>query len=854
MKVPRKNPLKGLPSADPLADKPTSGKRTRLGDEATQSLLPSWYHPKPASDTDPAENAPTTEALFDEKQWEEFVDRNPAKDAADESPLTGQQLGQRKSVLEVLAEGQAADAPQVYANQTRRNVVDREDLPDVPHGTNLERLRAIGLRLAEERGAPEPSFQRARAEGLGAKDWPPPGSSFGMLGFRGSGGRSMQHSTRIEADRLYESKNDKRHGTSVGNLHSAPLKAELARQMMPGERYRIFADRATLVDSGAKYTIAPFGLLSSSPVHDVGPYAQAEAVTAVEGDAVIEVVGGTDQNVGVTVALGKERTEPLAQKSRLLRRMSKDGNVRIGAGLFLDGSLADLFLSKLAEDQVAQQFEDINKRKSEIDLALTPHLEGINRATDASLQFAGKRAEEQVTAYELKFDLKKEKAREIFDKIVGTGDKPGIIDFSALEDLPEDSGVTVVANHVRNASRKGTERTLRLFGYESHKANVSEHIDKVTESKRKGRIHTVEKNEGLVRRRRRISNTTESTLVARIKSEHDEKQDKRRSGVGLGWRMTVDDTATSVDEVSGLLSFAAVADPDGKAPKQLEELRNMAGSLPRAKLLGLPIREKGIGRSKAELSVELNADATRRLLSHVKDPEKTQALWDRLAHAYAVRHQLDEAPPWPMERLNGDGWFDTFKRNFTAFGREADGFLLARQAVELLTKAAEAEDPQKQGQAIVQAFDVLSTDMYLAGALIDVARGGADDPDLEISFSLKGERFSPESTKVKKPAPAPAAPKEVVPEGESKATGPPPEPEPADDPTPETIVESENKIVDEENPVTDAIVGQEDGEGHALDLSEAATAARKAKVAAKRAAKRLDSATGAAAADPEAAS
>ena len=51
-------------------------------------------------------------------------------------------------------------------------------------------------------------------------------------------------------------------------------------------------------------------------------------------------------------------------------------------------------------------FEDLDKRKSQIDLALSPHLEGANRAMDVSAGFGGTRAEEHVTAYELKFDLK----------------------------------------------------------------------------------------------------------------------------------------------------------------------------------------------------------------------------------------------------------------------------------------------------------------------------------------------------------------------------------------------------------------------------------------------------------------
>lgn len=746
MKVKRKVAFEKLPKADPLNDKPSESSHPQLGEEAAEALLPGWYQPEAKDEIPEGGPGEDEESLFDEKQWEEFVARQPkGEERGDPKGFNSMDVsGKKRSVLDVLAEKHPSESPQAIANETRRQVVYRGKLADVPHGTSLERLQAIGLRLAMRRGAADPAFETSKAVGLGSKDWPPPGTSFGLFGFRGSGGRSMTTATEIEADRLYHDQEARRHGTSVGNLHSAPLTAELARRMEPGERYRIYGERVTFVDAGLKFTPTPFGLLSSSPFHDIGPYAQGEAISAVEGDAVTEVIGGPDQTVSVTVAVGRERARPLASDNKMLRRLSKDGSVKIGVGAFIDGSVVDLFFSKLAEEQVANELDDLQKRKTEIDLALTPHLEETNRKLDlASYEHRGQVADDTVTAYEMVFDLKNPQAREIYEQVVGTaaGKEKGAIDFTGLENLPEDSGVKVVANHVSTASRRGIDRTVRFFGWESQKGTVTEKIDEVTDSKKKGKIHSVQENHGLVRRKRNLSRSTDSTLVARIKTRHEEKSDKRRSGVGLGWRFTIDDPRTSVNELSELLSFAAVADPDGKAPGKLEELRDKSASMPRAKWLGLPIGRRGAGRSKATLSVELSSKAVDRLLEHVRDPTKKQVLWNRLAEAYRLRRGLDEAPDWPIESLNDDGWAATLKRNLTAFGPSKDAFLIARNGIKLLEEAAESEDPVRQGQALVQAFDCLSTDLYLAGAFLGVARGAADSPEMELAFELRSEHF-----------------------------------------------------------------------------------------------------------------
>lgn len=829
MKVKRKVAFKKLPQADPLNDKPSESSKRKLGEEAAEALLPGWYQPEAAAEV--PEGGPDGEAsLFDEKQWEEFVARQPKGDQGDPAGFESMNVsGKKRSVLDVLAEKYPSESPQAIANETRRQVVYRGTLADVPHGTSLERLQAIGRRLAVRRGAVDPAFETSKAVGLGSKDWPPPGTSFGLFGFRASGGRSMTTATEIEADRLYHDQEARRHGTSVGNLHSAPLTADLARRMEPGERYRIYGERVTFVDAGLKFTPTPFGLLSSSPFHDIGPYAQGEAISAVEGDAVTEVIGGPDQTVSVTVAVGRERARPLATDSKMLRRLSKDGSVKIGVGAFIDGSVVDLFFSKLAEEQVANELDDLQKRKTEIDLALTPHLEETNRRLDlASYEQKGQTADDTVTAYEMVFDLKNEQAREIYEQVVGTaaGKAKGAIDFTGIENLPEDCGVTVVANHVSTASRRGIDRTVRLFGWESQKGTVTEKIDEVTDSKKKGRTHSVQENHALVRRQRRLSRSTRSTLVARVKTHHEEKTDKRRSGVGFGWRFAIEDPRTSVDELSELLSFAAIADPHGKAPKKLEELRNKSAALPRAKWLGLSIGPRSAGRSKASLSVELSNKAVDRLLDHVRDPAKKQILWDRLAAAYQMRHGLEEAPDWPVASLDDDGWAGTLKRNLTAFGRADDAFLIARNGIKLLEEAAESEDPVRQGQAIVQAFDSLSTDLYLAGAFLGVARGDRDAPEMELAFELKSEHFVPDKERL-----ADALPVEVPLDDDVQ--------QPEEDVLPETIVASDEPVPPSEDAPaesgTNAVVGhgeEDDSTPKPVDEAARELAERKAEIAA----------------------
>lgn len=736
MKVKRKVPFKKLPDADPLQT-PTSSGKARLGEEAAAALLPAWYQPEPKAATDDGDAAPRSSA--DDKAWEAFVDRQPEQPEAT-SPRGVTEIAKKRSVIDVLA-SERSESPHAIAGETRRRVVGRpETLKDVPHGTSLERLQSIGRRLAARRGATNPAFETAKAEGLAAKDWPPPGTSFGMFGFRGSTGRSMTTVSQVEADRLYHDPQARRHGTSVNNLQSAPLDAQSARQMEPGERYRIYGERATLVDAGVRYTWAPLGLLQSNPLWDFGPYGEGEAVVALEGDSVIEIVGGPDQTVGLTIALGKKKQEPIAD-GKTDKFVKKDGGFRVGAGLFVDGSVGDLFFSKLAEDQVAAELDDVDKQKRELDLAVTPHLRKLNRTLDASFAVESHKTKESVTAYEMTFDLANPKAREIFDKVVGANED-GVVDFSALEALdPKTSGVDVVANHVRRASRKGFERTFRFFGYEAHQQRVTETIDTTNTSASAGKVTARQENHGIVTRRRKLTRSASSTLVARVKAEHREKDGEKRSGVGLGWRLAIDDSHTSVDEAVQILALASVAEPGGVATEKLRELRDRAAELPRSKMLGLPVGARGIGSSFAQLSVDLNARAVRTLLEHVGSTEKRGALWDRLAEAYRVRHGLEVAPKWPKSSLNGDGWFAAVRRGLAKIGVGDDAFLVARNMMTLLERAAKAEEPVERGKLLVQAFDAVSTDLYLAGALIDIARGH-ERSLVQLDFELDGDGLS----------------------------------------------------------------------------------------------------------------
>ena len=205
-----------------------------------------------------------------------------------------------------------------------------------------------------------------------------------------------------------------------------------------------------------------------------------------------------------------------------------------------------------------------------------------------------------------------------------------------------------------------------------------------------------------------------------------------------------------------MLSFASIASDDPVAQARLQRLHDTSGELPRRKVLGISLGQRGIGEAKAEVMVELNVDAVKRLLTHFDDEAGKEQLWSHLAEAYGKRHNLQEPPEWPVPSLMKDGAMAYVREKLFTFGDENASFLVARSAMQVLEAAHDESDPVTASKLLAKAFDVLRNDLHLAGALVNAARGDEDEGvEVELTF--------PEAKKLDAPEPAPA-PADAAPE------------------------------------------------------------------------------------------
>lgn len=717
--------FKKLPDADPMADKPTDNGRVEDGARAVKALLPGWATNPVDTADDGTKTFPT---LPDGENWAHLVDTGDdnAEDEVDGEGKAGGRRGWLKTLVAERSEDKVESPAAVIEdagirmNKTKwHTVVDDWTDPK-------QRLRKVGLQLATNaEGAAAPVFQRTKAEGMVANDYPLPGTSFAVMGVRGSFGRQEVATAKVEADRLFYDKKDTRHG-GVPDLRSAPLTANVARKMKPGERYKVTTERSVLAESGLKYTPTPLPGVTSSMFHDLGPSAAIDFTVAVEGETSIEVVRGFGTKVAVAISARDERATP-----------GKDKTWRASLGAFVDGSLVEYVaqsFGKLASGNVEREVGKIEDRKREMDQKIMPYTDAANRYSAAAAQKRTKESTSQVTLYEVVFDLSNKNARKTFDKLIGarrTVERS--VDFSALANLPEDSGVQLVANNVKTASAKGIERTFSAFGFEAHTAQVTEKSE--TRRGTEGKTRVLQEKHGLVRRTKKPGRTTNSTTIGRVKTVKD--TDEAKTGVGFGWRYSVDDAHTDVEALSELLGFAAFANDDPISQARLQRLHDTAAELPRRKLLGLPIGKRGIGETKAEFALELNVDAVKRLLTHFDDDAGRQELWGLLAAAYASRQHLEEVPKWPIPGLMGEGAMAAVKEKLFTFGDEASSFCVARTAMRVLEAAHEASDPVAASKMLAKSFDALRNDLHFAGALVQASRG-ADGTGTEVDFVFDG--------------------------------------------------------------------------------------------------------------------
>ncbi|MEE2901500.1 MAG: hypothetical protein VYC39_04190 [Myxococcota bacterium] len=724
------NYFKSLPKADPLANRPTQSSEKSLGENAIRSLLPGWAN-KPIDTMD--DGSPSYPRLPSDEKWEHLLDSDDATDGDQAKEPQDRKTAKRSSWIETLVtqkEANKATSPQsvVKSDAIRMQRVDTRAIRG-EWGDPLERLRQVGLDLAENhKPSSSPIFQRTKTEGFSANDYPLPGTSFALLGVRGSFGRQQVATAEVESDRLFYDKSDMRH-SGLPDLASAPLTAFRARSLKPGERYRVRSERSILAESGLKYTPIAIPGVSSSMVHDFGPSGQVDFTVAVDSETTLEVIRGFGSKVAVAIRAHDERADP-----------GEDKRMQASVGAFIDGSLGEYLgksFGKIAGENVKHELGSLEDRKKNIDLKILPHTNRFNQLAGAQLSKQNKSSKSEVTLYEVVFDLANPQARKTFDALIGGKDGQQI-DFTALAQLPQDSGVEVVSNHVKTASRKGIEKTFAAFGYEWwHRGDVTEKAEKQYGEKGKG-TRVLTENHGIVRRSKIPGRALESTTIARIKTV--EKPDETpQTGVGFGWTYSFNKSKVSVEDLAELLSFASLTGADPKARAELNELFENRSQLPRKKLLGIAIGEHRVGATDAAFSVELNVTAVEKLLSHIGTQDGEQKIWDSFSNAYAMSRGQEKAPSWPLSHLDADGVLGGLRRNLSIHGDESSAFLSARSALNLLKQAKESKDPVECAKKMGQCFDLLRNDLALAGSLINLARIDTNE-GIDVNFALNGAK------------------------------------------------------------------------------------------------------------------
>lgn len=711
-----------LPKGDPLAKTPRqAAERSGQSRRAVNALVPGWAQ-EDGHDEDGDRVGPR---LPDGKQWAHLADDEPFE--ADELEAKGPGKQSWLKTLVVDRDQSKADNPaRVLEEDSVR--LDRLWTSSAEDGGRdpLERLRQVGLQLAaEHEGARSPRFQRANAEGVSASDYPLPGTSFALMGVRGSFGRQRVTSVEVEADRLFYDDNDLRHAGKP-DVKSAPLSAYRARKMKPGERYQVRAQRTILADAGVKYTPTMLPGVSSSMLHDLGPGVSTEVTVAVEGDTTLEIVRGFGSEVAVRIDAQDERVKP-----------GRDNSWKAMVGLFVDGSLLEYGAENfkaLAESNVKRELESLEDRRRLIDQKITPVTEQVNRRGAAFAEVRRRASEETVNLVEVTFDLSKPDARKAFNQLVGTNYRGARgIDFDSLAGLDPEAGVRVVRNNVTEASRTGVRRAFGAFGYETQQLRMVEKRE--TKKAAPGDAVTIkEQHHALLRRTRGPSHEAVSTTIGRVKTVTDDATGESRTGVGFGWQFEVGDAHASRDDLAQVLTVAAVTSGDPADAARLSALHTLADQQPRKKVLGLPLGKRGFGEAQAGFRVEMNAEAVRRLLGALETPEGKAALYRGMAEAFAMQHGLDAPPAWPVARLDADGVLGALGRNLLPLSSADNAFLEARAALRALEAAGAEDDPVASAKILAQAMAFLRHEIGMAAALVAAARGPDDAPGVEVEI------------------------------------------------------------------------------------------------------------------------
>ncbi|MDP7037628.1 MAG: hypothetical protein QGI45_00595 [Myxococcota bacterium] len=732
--------FKASPQADPLAAQ--AGQKASESQDLSTTTLDKLL-PKGVKVGDTAHmQADGVDQAQIAQRWAKWVDQEaPVDDNQDEPEKSGGLAAKGRSALDLFVsryDSSAVDSPKAVIDDAavRLKNVENSNLRSHTDDGGLAYLRGMAESLAKEaHNATCPVFRRSKVEGFESSDMPLPGTSFALMGIRGSVGRQRVTTAKIEADRLYYDGRDLRHGSGANDLTTAPFSAMRARKMQPGERYKISTEQSVLVENGLKYTATMLPGVSSSMVHDLGPSVGAEMIVAVEGETSMELVRGFGSKVALRVSSTDDRVHA-----------GNDRQIKAGVGLFVDASLGEYLtktFTRMAGRQVEDELKTLEGQKNYMDLRLMPYADRVNKKGELAMASRHKKIEGNVTLYEVVFDLEKQEAKEIFNRVVGAkhGDKPQQIDFSALSNLGSESGVEVVTNNITKASRKAAEKTFAAFGYHAQRSKIEESSSsEIISNGEKKRVF--EDNFSTQRsRQRRSGDFKESMIIARAKTVKGADDSVSAAGVGLGLHYMLDANEAGVSEIADLLTLAGEIESTPNASVQLENLLDNAGDLKRRKVLGLPMGERKVGPLTGELRVELNADAVNRLLKKVSDPASQKDLWTSLSTAYAKRHRSKKEPQWPVPTLMRKDWLGAARRRLFTFKASDDAFLAANNGMQVLQKAADTKDPKECARLLSEAFDFFRHDPGTLGVFINAAKSSesTDCESLNVDFQLSGE-------------------------------------------------------------------------------------------------------------------
>lgn len=146
----------------------------------------------------------------------------------------------------------------------------------------------------------------------------------------------------------------------------------------------------------------------------------------------------------------------------------------------------------------------------------------------------------------------------------------------------------------------------------------------------------------------------------------------------------------------------------------------------------MKIGKRGFGETQAGFHLEMNADAVRRLLGKLDSAEGKAELYEGMAEAFALQHNLPENPTWPVSRLDDDGVLATLSRNLLPLSKADNAFLEARATLRALDEAHKEDDPVQSAKILAQGMAFLRHEVGMAAALVRGARGEDDDPGVEI--------------------------------------------------------------------------------------------------------------------------